>query len=387
MNILFILFNIIVISSYLKAEQTTNIINIDINIHERSQFLQIKLYFGNPPMEYEYLINTLIHFTNIKDLNYIKSSYKLIKTGEVHVNDIKEVANQIEDCLHILRNQYSISNYSLYLSLYNTPNTWNEGFGFGLTFENEKQSIIHQLYNSNQINHKSFYIFLQRENNINYNTKGKLVLGKPTISQLNKYQYYGKCQIKNHSIDWGCVLDNITIGNKTYPINKEAIFSSCQYFSILSTQFLNIIYDNLFKPLEKKDECYLLAGFSRDRIICSYEIISLFTDISFHLGEMTITIPIKQLFDCDSRNCASFFASNRDDNSTFQFGSHFIKLFNVSGFDYTSREISLYSNVFEIKMNKNNNSMKVILWLFAVICLFGCLLQIWKQFLSSKFTF
>lgn len=363
---------ILLFTTWLFSTKSKNIL-LDVKTNLLTSFFNINISLGTPPKEFEYPINTYISFTNLPLHNYdgsYSSSYEVMTTEEIEVNGNKQISDMVEERV-ILNNKPSINNYRYYLSQKPISHIWDEGFGFGLAKENNTMSLINLLYNSNQIDRKQFFIF-PRGIFGNDKENGALLLGEPD-SSLN-YNYFGKCKVGENESKWGCFLKNMKIGEQTFDYNLNSIFNSCQFFAVLSTEFFNFVEKNIFQQYVEQGTCRKMGGFVRDRIICSPDVINNFGEVEFNFsGGMNIKIPMSKMFDCPDKTCNSLFSSDYLNNSTFQFGVHFLKLFDKNGYDFTTKEVSFYSNQIAIKMDNNNylSYGKKLYFFIFIFCLFG----------------
>lgn len=368
---------ILLFTTFLLSIKSKNVI-LDVKTNVATGFFTISISLGTPPKDFEYPINTYISFTNLPLHNYdnsYSSSYELITTNEIEVNGNKQISDIVEESV-LLSNKYSINNYRYYLSQKPISHTWDEGFGFGLAEENDTMSLINLLYNTNQIDKKQLFIF-PRGFFRNNKEKGVLLLGEPNSSLRDSYKYFGKCKVDKNESKWGCFLENIKIGKKTFDFNLKAIFSSCQFYAVLSTEFFIFAANNIFQKHIEQGQCNKMEGFVRDRIICSQEVINNFGEVDFTFsGGMSIKVPISKMFECKENKCNSLFSTDYLNNSTFQFGVHFLQLFDKSGYDFTAKEVSFFSNQIDIKMVNNNylSFEKKLYFLFYAFCFFGIII-------------
>lgn len=312
-------------------------------------------YFGNPPSPIRFKINTFLHFTHIGPMLYDSehsTSGKYISHDPVSIEDKIYIPELYKD--YVIIGEDNIANITNYMFYVFSPNThdWNNGFAFAYKM-NESFSMVHQLYNSNQINKRSF-AFLPYENEENMK-KGTLYFGDVPQDKLNKYKQRGYCKVNENNVPWGCQLSSITLKGVKFDVNEYTIFNTCQFNTILSNKLFELLYENVFKDWIDKKTCYRIDVKTRSSMKCLEEIINQLGNITltFESG-LSISFDLASLFVCDEFLCESLYLSDNTNKENFEFGGAFIKMFNASVFNYEDKSISLYSNTIRIEMKTTN---------------------------------
>lgn len=247
--------------------------------------------------------------------------------------------------------------------------------GFAFKFEDEKYSVIHQMYNSNKILQKKFALVPDRKHN---NQNGTFYFGDiPEGLIVNKKR--GKCSINENYHTWGCNIDKIIIGdNIVHTINQYAHFSVSNNNIFVPSSFFSIIERDLFANYMKNMECKKEKYNDKMHFYCTDTVIGTFPDIQIVFGKTKLTIPTDKLFICDFYSKCDFLMINRlDYDDHFIIGTPLLSSLDLL-FDYDDKSLTFYSNEFiEIDLNGNASMIKgllitIIISLFLNI-IFNCL--------------
>lgn len=95
-------------------------------------------------------------------------------------------------------------------------------------------------------------------------------------------------------------------------------------------------------------------------------------NITLSFNTLSIEIPLSYLFTCYPDHCTSNFIYNLiNPDDFFELGVYFIKLFNITVFDYDSKSISFYSDKLHMIDLSLNSSfiIKYIIYIIAFISL------------------
>lgn len=334
-------------------------LSLEMISRDDDSFIEVLVYIGTPSQGIELKINTLIPYSYIQyRIKESISNRQIPSNDTIMVNYKYEIEPKFSDILSI--DNYQIDNFTFYFSSSGLTHTWEQGLGFGLQNIDPSLSIVDLLFDNKAISRKKIY-FIPRGIQGN-EKKGKFIIGDNPDIKESQYQYKGIYKINDFSLGWGVKLSSIKIGNKVVEYNKYFIISSAQYFAILSRKVFNLIYESIFQMIEGKD-CYRVYGLSRDRIRCKETILNDLDSFSFSFdNEMTIEVSMKRLFVCPEEEnlCDSLFSGDNNDEDTNEFGTNFIKLFTLSGFDFTGQKISLMSNDERVRIYQPNNYKNVI---------------------------
>lgn len=364
-----ILFQISLLTMFVISQ--SKYLSLEMISRDDDSFIEVLVYIGTPAQGIELKLNTMIPYSYIQyRLNESTSNIQIPSNDTIMVNSKYEVEPKIRDILLI--DNYQINNFTFYFSSSGSTHTWEQGLGFGLQSIDPSLSIIDLLFDNKAISKKKIYLIPR---GIQGNEKkGKFIIGDNPDIKESQYQYKGIYKINEFSLGWGIQLSKIKIRDKVIEYNKYFIISSAQYYAILSQKVFNLIYESFFQTIEGKD-CYRVYGLSRDRIRCKENKLNDLDSISFSFNnEMRIEVSIKRLFVCPEENelCNSLFSGDNHDEDTNEFGTNFIKLFTLSGFDFTEQEITLLSNDEKVKIYQSI-PYKNVIWIMLINIIFNLL--------------
>ena len=292
----------------------------------------------------------------------LESNYSIIDPYYINLNNPyvkstvikKEKLENINE-VYLLNQQITLNNkeetrVSLYLFSGNEDNfNTSLPIGIGLTFhfDNEKYSLIHQLYNSGFINSKKFY-FVPPKKDI----KGELYIGGIPKEKLeNKYK--SRCFLIKNSKKWSCDLNKVhIIINETIdiynPINETVTFTS-NFNNIIAPQnFITFLKKKYINKLTDSGKCKNRRINAKKgnnfKIACKCEI--LFNElhyITFILNNYEYKISIDELFQYDHGLCELLINGEINRTDEWIIGSLFYNK-HIMEFNYESKSISFYSN-------------------------------------------
>ncbi len=292
----------------------------------------------------------------------LESNYSIIDPYYINLNNPyvkstvikKEKLENINE-VYLLNQQITLNNkeetrVSLYLFSGNEDNfNTSLPIGIGLTFhfDNEKYSLIHQLYNSGFINSKKFY-FVPPKKDI----KGELYIGGIPKEKLeNKYK--SRCFLIKNSKKWSCDLNKVhIIINETIdiynPINETVTFTS-NFNNIIAPQnFITFLKKKYINKLTDSGKCKNRRINAKKgnnfKIACKCEI--LFNElhyITFILNNYEYKICIDELFQYDHGLCELLINGEINRTDEWIIGSLFYNK-HIMEFNYESKSISFYSN-------------------------------------------
>lgn len=221
---------------------------------------------------------------------------------------------------------------------------------FALTPKNEIMSIVHQLYNTNQIKNKIFAIEYKKSIN-----EGKLYIGGVPEDYKNK-SIIGECVSETDS--WECSLEKVYFMNKNkkvfvhkqnYKGYKVKLYSK-NYINVPSDYYVYLI-NEVFGDLIKKKIC---KGYNGIQIQCENKkekevMQSLPEYLIFDFDTFSFKLPMKELFRIDDIDITFLIHPIRStEGNIFKIGMGFID--NLILFNYDTKTISFYSKT-EIAFN------------------------------------
>ena len=352
----------------------------DFNFLTKTDFYQLTLNFGTPPIKIKWFINTNFPYTRINPTIYHpnnSSSGVFIKDDLITVEGQTSSFQLYQETIGIGESSVAeIKEFSFYLGLILT-HSWSDGFGFAYKFQNESFSIIHQLYNQRRISEKSFGLIPYRSDR--KPGTGSIYLGEVSDVILNRFKYNGSCPVSDDYAPWGCQLSSIIMNNKTYEFRQYAFLNTARYHTIVSTKFFDFIYNNYFINWVDDEICLKIFISSIYYFRCYQVVIEMAGKISFQFNNnLTLTIPVIDLFTCSENFCESNFVSNTDEN-LFEFGSAFFKFFNATIFHYDKKSVFFYSDKDSVTfnsqqcqtVNQKKKFQQLIFGWFIIIIIFG----------------
>ena len=188
----------------------------------------------------------------------------------------------------ITLNSDYLSNFNIYVAQVLINFFGLKGIGLGYKIEDESFSLVHQLYKNNKIDHLSF-AFEDRERN------GTVHFGGIPNDAHLKMPYKGYINIDESLPTWGGHFESISYNGNKMKINVPFIINSAVFDMFYSEELYNILLDNVFKDLIKKNLCK-----AHHEIIyyleCTDDISLNSNIIEFTFSNMTLSLPIKDLF-------------------------------------------------------------------------------------------
>ena len=343
--------------------------------------INISLYFGESnKVNLTYPLITTQPFSCIPEREYIHPSFNTSKKISDTVIQRGGRNFEVKDiCFDITMNNKKGIMKSFPFRFYVNDDFMftdliNRRYGFSYTFDNEEFSIIHQLKANNIIEHRQFTI-VPKFGTIN--EEGDLYIGKVPDSILQYNNNSLTCPIENDFPLWGCIINNIKIGN--YSLNKEYILTvnTDLYYSTIPLEMYRYLKETLFS-IEFSSKCTKQLDKGHDEYIyCKEDYIkSLNNNIEIIIGDKKFIFLLKNLFDCDDKkNCRSIFVYCSEHMGQFNIGNSLLEQF-VTTFDYDNSQIIFYGNStiqkvdnLPISNNDSPSSNKVILLMLILVSL------------------
>lgn len=376
-NINLYLITLIALILFIPSQTSISLVT-DFTFQTKTDFYQLTLNLGTPPVRIQWFINTNFPYTRISPATYNpnnSSSGVLIKDELIKVEDQTSSFQMYQETVGIGESSIEeIKGFSFYLGVIPT-HSWSDGFGFAYKFQDESFSIIHQLYKNGKISEKSFGLIPYRSDR--KPGTGSIYLGEISDVILNDYRYNGSCLVSDDYIPWGCQISSLILNNKTYVFNQYAFFNTAQYHTIVSTKFFDFIYNNYFINWVDNEACLKIMISSVYYFRCYQVAVEMAGKISFQFNnKLTLIIPIIDLFTCSEELCESNFVSNADKN-LFEFGSAFFKFFNATVFHYDKKAVFFYSDKDSVIFNHKPSTLnkikfqQIVLGWVIIINIFG----------------
>lgn len=341
---------------------------ISLNISHRYYLPLINLQFKGKEKEFSVQLNNQIQTSQIDSIPYDQfaeecklekeASYKGGREYKLYFCSSNIGFNQ--KFLSPLFYFYVTKNQMSYID------SRNQGVSMSFSNLNQSHSIIHQLFKNKEIGKLQFAFQYINETD-NYIHIG----GVPNIEQL-LYPHQAKCLINQTAKIWGCDINKIYIGRKEYIFNVIASFHSAVDGFIESRMFFNFMKEIVLKKQVSSNKCEPFDDFdSKDILYCEKGSLEGVDDLTFVFNNFTFTIPIKELFIFNGHSYFSKFSYDFYDLNKFDFGYQFIRLFNLSLFDYDKAEISFYTYFNGLNQKITTYNIEYILLSIILICSFN----------------
>ena len=314
-----------------------------------------------------YSIDLKSNFT-IAVVENIKSDHDIVKEAFITVNNNEIKCIERRSSISIYDEKSVIKDYHYYLTNshnFDLINGKSIGFGFAFKFEDERFSLIHQLFSQGKISKKAFGI----GDYITQSEYGDLYYGGIPEEDIQNKQFKGKCKVNPSYSTWSCKLISVDIGgNSYYTENEHMYFQTNSKFMIVPKKFLLFLNFTILKQFN--GNCFFREyGNAIHTFKCINDIVYVLPNYTFVFDDYTFSIPMKEFFQLGNEISESILLSDTKitgDKDIWVFGNHFLSKY-IKLFDYDDESITFYSDQYLIKPNKNkkiynnNISQKLIL--------------------------
>ena len=365
---LFIFHSLILLSAFLSA---LNKITLEYSLYNLIPF--IPLSFPTNPDPIYFPINTNLEYTWLNNNSLTNYKYCEINQGPKKIK-LKDDEYQVFPCQTEVEYDHKtiLPNYNFFMlkNIVYLIEKREYGCGLSFKFQDEKFSLVHQLFNSKLIDRKSFAfepVTGQKRGYIHFG-------GTPYEHRTDRFNYQGSCHVTGNS-SWGCALKSILIGNKTYSFNINTVFQSSLENMIESIKFFEIMTEDVFKKEIERHVCEIVVNYEEKRYLeCSPDAFDGKMNVTFEFNDLKISFPILQLFFFADVKYHSRFSYDYNDPNMFDFGFAFFNRFNLSIFDYDEQSIKFYSENILITQNSNDSYFKFLLCIVFTLCLISILI-------------
>lgn len=332
------------------------------------------LYYPNEGVDYATYLNTFLPHTILGCSFHLLNSS--IRNSSFHQDDYEcflyDTSIRFKDVV--------LSNISVY---YANDSAWSRDMGIGLGYhsDNESFSIVNLLYKRKKI----------EKNQFAFNTKekeGNWLIGGIPNDEHNYCRYKGVIKVNESLPTWGFRLKEIMYKNEKYEMNLDTIVHSGMSNLIISDDVFETMLHKVFKPDLITKKCHIEStedyGEKYDMAYMSCSGLSHNEQIKFVFDNVILTLNESDLFDIFK---TSRFRGNGKPNLFANFsgvllGKEFIELFDYIIFDYTNKQVELYSNNTMITLTereKHQLSVKMFFGVNIIICLFNVVILLYKQ--------
>lgn len=282
----------------------------------------------------------------------LPKSSKTISQTTILFNDEELIGKVVVDQLDFPKSNQILSDFYFKYNNESNKNYHHGWFGFAYKFNDEKYSIIHQLYKSKLINHLSYAIAPNPDK-----SNGTFYFGgiPPTLIQS---KYSSTCLINVGFSSWGCILSYVIMGrNKKYKTTNadNAFFAADEKEIIAPEDFMLYLNNTVWIDYIVNRDCrYESMRKDSKYFICSCDVVPYLPDIQFVFGSSNFSFSLPNLFDEYDQFCI-FQITSKENHNKWVFGKIFLENY-YSLFDYEQKAITFYS---DYKFNSNANVSSV----------------------------
>ena len=319
-----------------------------------------------------------------KSSNKISSNITITLFNKVYSAELYQ--DQITMLNYINKTKINLPNF-LYYYLTSEIRTEHDSIGLAHSFTNNQYSIVHQLYNNNYIDKRSFTFILNEYITPKLENSNFIFFGTPSlpyVTSLHNTKHL-TCKVKQHLISWGCELNKIEFNSKhiqTYALaNQIGYFQTYKYNIQAPIKFIEYLYMNMFYDYFKNGTCKYTDG-NYKKIICLNEYVGYFDSIRFCFGNEGKCLLLRndKLFVVYSTNYMLFVIEenhiNKDNDKLWLFGKYFMPFFN-STFSYDDDSVTFYSDNYVVEeLSKKMNMIKGLFCINGVILIGGMVLML-----------
>ena len=277
-------------------------------------------------------------------------------------------------------NNYTLYDFHLYAIEISQYYSYISGVGLAFKFRDTKQSFIHQLYYQHVITDLQF--------SIKAPPNGKVFLGKPHDNKeyynMKSYLHSCKCKVNNKQNLWSCDLEKVKHGSNELTTIVSNYFYTSSFYMIESKYLFDFIGNVILSNDINSGKCKQV--YDKTKLVsfdCSPYAIDNKPNIEFHFTDMIISIPFRYLFDNINERYLSRFIwddkATKEEEGSLYFGYPFIRLFNMTIFDYKAEMIEIYSDNKEYLIQKvfyKSNNTHIFNFNIKVTYILTCVLNV-----------
>lgn len=249
--------------------------------------------------------------------------------------------------------------------------------GLSFKFNDNKTSLVHQLYEKKFISNRLFGFYKE-------GSSFKMFLGSPPLSFSNYVMHSTKVVQKDTK--WNIALSKIIVNDKVYQKNQIAYFRTNLQRILAPRKFILYLRDNLFAPYIKNHTCLFLDNDLFSRFECREvdEILNQNFEISFVINNKKFPLLKKDWFYHGVYDYVFLVGENKE-NDDWVLGGCFIEEY-FPIFDYDNRELVFHSKVELENYNDGENYRRTCLKM-TLLCMqiFGMLSCIFISMMYKRF--
>lgn len=214
----------------------------------------------------------------------------------------------------------------------------NDIFPLAYHYSNNAFSVIHSLYNTNEIDQLGFGFYLQRRLD---EMEGFLYLGGIPNKLIEQFPYHKSCKVNSKYYQWGCVLQEIIINNITYISYEKNHFQSNIKNYVVPFRFWNFMFDNYFTKASKNANCSFSDSLGINLFLCPCHNLNLTLNIDIVLEGIILSLDQNAFMYTYLNKCILQFEVIEQYKDEWIFGTSFLNRY-LTYFNYTKGEITFY---------------------------------------------
>ena len=356
---------------------------VTLNLDYSNNKYSLDLHFKKEEKTFKGYINTYLPYSVFSEGQF---SDKMLPSRKIKNNILRLINNH--DAIHYQSDtnieRYSFNNFSLYFSIDDLKYYGDQGLGFAFKYEDDSFSFVHHLYHNKIIEHLQFTIHTHQEKE-----RALLYIGGIPNNKEKDYKYKAAIDINENSNLWGFQLSQVKFNDIVYPFHS---------FSFIHTSFNEIFWSNdlydLFVNSILKEEIKNKNCFVKDVDIvfkwveCKEDFEALNKTIEIQLGNILLKTKLVDLFDHEIARWRTLVKTNPFDSfkTSNVIGIDFLKLFNMTTFDYGNKKVVLYSArpiIFEV-INMNKSVIIILYIVIIVICLCELVIMVLGKMINKS---
>ena len=348
--------------TFLKESQ---FINLPLNLSGNTYSIKLSFESQKSPIIID--LNMEIDFLWIYFNIYISTKSNPIIKENIVLSD-NQYYDLIKDTFKIEPSNIVIDNYDIYIvKNFTKTNGEFDSFPLSYRFDNEKNSLIHYLYNHKYINQKSFSFAILDKN-------PQLYIGGLPEEVERATPYATKCKRDTRHHTWGCFLNKVTTNNRDYDSNEYLFFQSNQHEILAPENFIGFIYDALFEKYIKEQICKY--DYQKEQFECQCSIMyKMNTNINFTIDGSVFNFKRWELFEDINKKCIFLIKLNQRNANQWVFGTVFLDKY-LTSFNYDDDYILFRSqNPISTIIEKPKSISRIHIVVFIIILsIFGNIL-------------
>lgn len=308
----------------------------------------IVLHLSNSTIDKLFQLNMANDFICIsKGYDQLNKTFpmKYISTQPIsYQNHLNLLSDVFETSITLPSEQVTIPLMKLYY-VDNPNKQFIDSIPLAFKFNDEQSSIVHCLYNTNQIKQMSFTIIKDQI----YGDLNLFIGGLP-LEITTQYKYTSKCKVPFNYDKWGCLLNMVMLNginnvNEAIYVNKYPFYFQSNMKNIYAPKdFMEFIYENVFKDLIAIHECWVCKSEngSQETLRCNRNSSEIIKNVELVINGKVFTIMGKDLFQIYVGGNEFIIGKNKYNDNEWVIGNVFLNNY-ISYFDYIDKSITFYT--------------------------------------------